>query len=92
LTKPRSNTKKGLRNIDKSHGISLIREAEREVTEQIQLLEKSKAPLSSVNFQRPDGFGKKREQHAKVNWKHANNELTKSSVNSDQSLRQNSTM
>jgi hypothetical protein len=42
LDKAHLQHEKELRNIDSSHGISLIREAEREVSEQIELLEKAK--------------------------------------------------
>lgn len=50
IDKAQEQHEKELKNIDKSHGVALLREAEREVPEQIELLEKAKAAANEGKY------------------------------------------
>ena len=47
---------KELRNIDKSHGVALLREAAREVPEQLELLEEAKSAAVAGRYQEAKDF------------------------------------
>ena len=51
LDKAQVQHEKELRNIDKSHGVALLREAEREVPDQLTLLEQAKAAASAGRYE-----------------------------------------